>query len=99
MKDETPPQPTQTAHPVQLLKLDVSLYRHHLEDMDMSEEEIDAFLHSLWNVSVQFVDLGFPTSSAHRYIDGLPMNADDDDKAKVPSVTSLYADTDEEDRS
>ena len=79
MRDETPPQTPHTERPVQPLRLDVERYRHHFDDMDMSEADIDAFLHSLWCILAQFVDLGFPVSAVHRYIDGLPMSAADHD--------------------
>lgn len=48
---------TKTDRPI--LRIDYALYESHLRDSDLSEIEKQAFLESLWNIIVGFVDLGF----------------------------------------
>lgn len=43
----------------QILRIDYALYESHLKNSDLSEIEKQAFLESLWNIIVGFVDLGF----------------------------------------
>lgn len=42
-----------------ILHIDYALYDRHLKDSDLSEAEKQAFLESLWDIIVGFVDLGF----------------------------------------
>ena len=42
-----------------ILHIDFALYESHLKDSDLSEAEKQAFLESLWDIIVGFVDLGF----------------------------------------
>lgn len=42
-----------------ILHIDYVLYERHLKDSDLSETEKQAFLESLWDIIVNFVDLGF----------------------------------------
>ena len=39
--------------------VDLRPYRKQLKDIDLSDEEADAFLAILWNIMSHFVDLGF----------------------------------------
>ncbi len=41
------------------LTLDSSLYEKYLEESDLSEEQKQEFLETLWSIIVGFVDLGF----------------------------------------
>jgi hypothetical protein len=50
MRDTTPP-PT--------LTLDVDLYQHYLNNSDLSEEQKNELLHTLWNIICGFVQMGF----------------------------------------
>ena len=34
-------------------------YRHHLDEFDLTEEQKDELLVTLWQIMIQFVDLGF----------------------------------------
>ncbi len=34
-------------------------YRHHLDEFDLTEEQKDELLVTLWQIMTQFVDLGF----------------------------------------
>lgn len=52
--------PTDDAKPDRpILHIDFALYESHLKDSDLSEAEKQAFLESLWDIIVGFVDLGF----------------------------------------
>ncbi len=39
--------------------VDLSPYRKHLKDIELTDEEADEFLAILWNIMSHFVDLGF----------------------------------------
>jgi LAS superfamily LD-carboxypeptidase LdcB len=39
--------------------LDHALYERYLDESDLSEEQKQEFLQTLWNIIVSFVDLGF----------------------------------------
>ncbi|MGB7433196.1 MAG: hypothetical protein WA921_12090 [Ahrensia sp.] len=41
------------------LTIDYALYAHYLENSDLSDEQKQEFLTTLWNLIVGFVDLGF----------------------------------------
>jgi|688.fasta_scaffold1854253_2 hypothetical protein len=56
MKQETktsekPAQPT--------LTLDVDLYKHYLDNSDLTEERKQEVLETLWNIVCEFVQMGF----------------------------------------
>ena len=42
-----------------VIKIDYAVYEQYLVDSDLTEEEKRAFLDTLWNIIVTFVDLGF----------------------------------------
>ncbi|MDD9911200.1 MAG: hypothetical protein OXR62_16150 [Ahrensia sp.] len=42
-----------------ILHIDYALYESHLKESNLSEAEKQAFLESLWDIIVGFVDLGF----------------------------------------
>ena len=41
------------------LTIDFELYAHHLENSDLTEDQKQEFLATLWSIVVTFVDLGF----------------------------------------
>ncbi len=41
------------------LTLDVEYYQSFLDDVDISDEQKSELIETLWNIVVQFVDLGF----------------------------------------
>ncbi len=45
-------------HPL-VLSIDYEKYEHYLEDYDLTEAQKQEFLQALWNIIVNFVDLGF----------------------------------------
>ena len=49
----------ETKHDRPILHIDYALYERHLKDCGLSEAEKQAFLESLWDIIVGFVDLGF----------------------------------------
>ena len=51
--------PSSACPPHQALSLDSSLYDKYLEESDLSEEQKQEFLETLWSIIVSFVDLGF----------------------------------------
>jgi hypothetical protein len=42
---------------------DAARYREHVDDLDLTEEQKAAFLKTLWEIMVAFVDLGFRADS------------------------------------
>jgi len=38
---------------------DLEKYRHHLDELDLTEEQKQELLITLWQIMTQFVDLGF----------------------------------------
>ncbi|MCF6301874.1 MAG: hypothetical protein L3J13_01510 [Devosiaceae bacterium] len=57
MIDENKPEPVSTTRPA--LKLDVERYEEMLNDCDLTEEQRQEFLETIWSIIVGFVDLGF----------------------------------------
>ncbi len=51
--------PQSVAAPYKALTIDYALYEHHLENSDLTEDQKREFLDTLWNIIVNFVDLGF----------------------------------------
>ncbi len=45
-------------HPL-VLSIDYEKYEHYLEDSNLTEAQKQEFLQALWNIIVNFVDLGF----------------------------------------
>ncbi len=45
-------------HPL-TLEVDIEYYQSFLDDMDISDEKKRELIETLWNIVVQFVDLGF----------------------------------------
>jgi len=52
-----PDEPRLPARPT--LTLDVALYQEYLDDAELSAEQKQEFIETLWNIIVAFVDLGF----------------------------------------
>lgn len=42
-----------------VITFDYELYAHYLDDEDLTEEEKEEFLRSLWNLIVEFMSLGY----------------------------------------
>ena len=57
MVDHNKPDAVSTARPA--LKLDVERYEKMLNDCDLTEEQRQDFLETIWSIIVGFVDLGF----------------------------------------
>jgi hypothetical protein len=58
-------EPTKNSRP--LLTLDVARYEEYLKDCDLTEEQKQEFLQTLWNIIIMFVSAGFgvePTQQA-----------------------------------
>lgn len=51
------------------LTLNVDDYRHYVEDMDLSCEQEEELLQTLWTIIVQFVDLGFGIEPVQQAMD------------------------------
>lgn len=45
--------------PPMVLSIDYEKYEHYLEDTDLTDEQKQEFMKALWNIIVNFVDLGF----------------------------------------
>ena len=56
MKEKTP---ENTELPLSALTFDVTRYDKYLADCDLTEEQKQEFLETLWNIIVSFVDIGF----------------------------------------
>lgn len=71
------------AKPPRVLEFDPALFVHHLERWDASDEEKAEYLELIWQVVVQFVDLGFgihPLSTAAQQSCGqLPLDVSSHD--------------------
>jgi len=57
MIDQNKPETITTARPA--LKLDVERYEKMLNDCDLTEEQRQEFLETIWTIIVGFVDLGY----------------------------------------
>lgn len=49
--------------PTHGLTFDIELYRSQVAELNLTPEQQDEYLHTLWAIIVQFVDLGFPSNS------------------------------------
>lgn len=58
-KQSRSPEPHVDAVSYQTLTIDYALYEQYLENADLTEEQKREFLDTLWNIIVNFVDLGF----------------------------------------
>ena len=97
MKDPTEvPKPDNSipvAHtkPAGTLEFDLALFVHHLESWDGSDEEKAEYLELVWQIVVQFVDLGFgihPLSAAAQQTCGqLPQSPPSRDR-QAPDVVN-----------
>lgn len=56
-----PPQSTKAG----TLALDPERYRHHLEAFEMTPEQENELLRTLWELTIAFVDLGWGVDSIH----------------------------------
>lgn len=63
----TPDEPRLPARPT--LTLDVALYQKYLDDAELSAEQKQEFIETLWNIIVAFVDLGFGIDSVQTVLD------------------------------
>ncbi len=54
-------------HPL-VLSIDCAKYEHYLEDSNLTEGQKQEFLQALWNIIVNFVDLGFGVHPVQRAI-------------------------------
>ncbi|MBB4123958.1 hypothetical protein [Martelella radicis] len=73
----------QTAPPG--LQLDVALYQQFLDEVDISEAEKQAFIETLWNIVLIFVDIGFgieATQQAMNAITEAALAPDEGNKVK-----------------
>lgn len=41
------------------LRIDTTLFQHHLDDWEASDEEKAEYLNLIWSIVLQFVDLGY----------------------------------------
>ena len=65
------------------LKLNYDEYREELKDSDMTVEQQNEFLETLWNIMKSFVELGWG-------LDSVPLiNTENDDNARSDSVKML----------
>ena len=53
--------------PLQAPTLALERYRHLLDDSELTEAQADELLAVLWNLMVQFVDLGFGVNTIPKY--------------------------------
>jgi hypothetical protein len=60
---ETPPPENFTPKP---LKLDISRYQHYLDATRLSPCEKQELLHTLWNMTCEFVYLGYGVNSVQQ---------------------------------
>jgi hypothetical protein len=60
---ETPPETQLTPKP---LKLDIARYQHYLDATRLSPDEKEDLLNTLWNLTCEFVYLGFGISSVQQ---------------------------------
>ena len=52
-----------------VLTLDADEYRHYVECFNLSEEQEDELLQSLWSIIVSFIDLGFGVEPVQQALD------------------------------
>ena len=63
-RTELPGGPARDIEPVNgSLAFDAARYHGHVDDLDLTEEQKAAFLKTLWEIMVAFVDLGFRADS------------------------------------
>jgi len=75
MIDQDKPETVTTARPA--LKLDVERYEKMLNDCDLTEEQRQEFLETIWTIIVGFVDLGFDIHPVQQVIsDGCGQDLD-----------------------
>lgn len=46
-------------HRPRILHVDVERFQHHLDDTDLSEAEKAEYLHIIWSILLEFMDLGY----------------------------------------
>ncbi|QBK29800.1 hypothetical protein [Roseitalea porphyridii] len=77
-----PDEPRLPARPT--LTLDVALYQEYLDDAELSAEQKQEFIETLWNIIVAFVDLGFGIDSVQTVLDEAEHG---DDVGALPTIS------------
>lgn len=75
-----------------VITVDYERYAHFLEDSDLTEEQKREFLQTLWNIIVNFVDLGFgvhPLQQAEKPCGKLKENSSE---ATLTAHDAIYLD-------
>ncbi|MEL6113155.1 MAG: hypothetical protein AAFR20_10155 [Pseudomonadota bacterium] len=96
MTKQTPPEPFADSQNMAQPELDPSKYFHYLEGSGMSDEQAEEFLRQLWEIMVQFVDIGFAGAPGCNFIEDIFNNVDNDDLDTVLSSPYNFATEDEE---
>lgn len=65
-----------------IITVDVEKYEHLLEDPDLTDEQRAEFLQTMWNIIVNFVDLGFGVHPVQQVLE-LPCGKDKNISSKA----------------
>jgi len=95
---ETTPPTNLTQKP---LKLDISRYQHYLDATRLSPGDKEELLHTLWNLTCEFVYLGFGVSAVqqvvgldHSQLKTLENSDSNDSKTSLDSTYPTHTDKD-----
>jgi hypothetical protein len=69
------------------LTLDVELYQHYLDNSDLTEEQKNELLNTLWNIICGFVQMGFGVHPVQQAL------AENSGKDAITALTPTHADS------
>lgn len=80
---------SETAKNPSIITLDYDLYAHYLADTDLSEDQKQEFLETLWSIVCEFVALGFevhPAQQAKNACGELPIQLANPSDSKADAI-------------
>ena len=83
---------TETTDNRPVLTIDYEKYAHFLEDSDLTEEQKQEFLQTLWNIVVEFVSLGWGVHPLQQAQKPCGQLGDNSPKAALTAPDGLYLD-------
>lgn len=100
MTEQTPPpndNPASADKSSRRIEFDYERYAHHLDELDLTEDQAREILTALWEIMVQCVDLGFgihPIQQATKQSCGQDESGSDGATDAFPDVVSLALEND-----
>ena len=75
-------------HKPRVLHVDVERFQHHLDETDLSEAEKAQYLHIIWSIIMEFIDLGYGVHPVQQICGQVTEGACDGDHAGASLLSS-----------